>query len=155
MRPDRADMAQGVGRLARVFEEALLEFGIDPGARDDAGAIMRPDLRLASLDDGVERGGIDIALLGQDRLERPHPKLQIGQLRDLARTVRVRMRMGMGIIGHSVASCGTVASLNQNRRSGEGRGPTDAPLLCAAAGLTGRAARVHYAGSALRTEPRP
>ena len=86
---DRADMAEGIGRLGRVFEQPLLEFGIDPGARHDPRAVMRPDLRLAGLDDRVERGGIDIALLGQDRFKRPDAELQIGEFRHLARAMRV------------------------------------------------------------------
>ena len=41
---------------------------------------MRPDLRLAGLDNPVEHGRIDIALFGQDRFERAHPQLHVGQL---------------------------------------------------------------------------
>ena len=85
MRPDRADIAERIGRLAGVFEQARLEVGIGPGARHDAGAVMRADLGLARLDDLVERGGIDIALLGQDGFERPHPQLQVRQIRSRAR----------------------------------------------------------------------
>src|SRR4051794_25496681 len=80
MAADRADEAERIGRLGRVREQPALEFGIAPGARDDTGAVMRPDLRLARLDDPVEHGRIDIALLGQDRFERAHPELHVRQL---------------------------------------------------------------------------
>ena len=43
MAADRADKPERIGRLGRVFEQPALEFGIGPGARDDAGAVMRPE----------------------------------------------------------------------------------------------------------------
>ncbi len=64
---ERADRVGGVG------DEAALELRIGPGLGDDAGADMRPDLGLVGVDDEVERLGIDIALLGQDRLRGPAP----------------------------------------------------------------------------------
>ena len=42
---------------------------------------MRADLGLVGLDDEIERLGIDVALLGQDGFQRPHPKLHLGQFR--------------------------------------------------------------------------
>ena len=68
-------------RLRRVGEQRLLEVRIGPGLGDDARAVVRADLGLVGLDDGVERGRIDVALLGQDRLERAHAQLRLGELR--------------------------------------------------------------------------
>src|SRR5262249_51722471 len=48
--------------------------------RDDAGPHVRAGLRLVVLDDEVEHGRIDVALLGQDRLEGAHPELRLGEL---------------------------------------------------------------------------
>ena len=72
---DRAD------RLGGIFQQRLLERRIDPGLGDDLGAVVRTDPGLIGLDDGVERGGIDITLLGQDRLQRAHAQLRLGQFR--------------------------------------------------------------------------
>ena len=70
-------------RRGRIVEQRLLEAGIAPGPGDDLRADVRADLGLVGLDDRVERGRIDIALLDQDRLERAHPKLHLRELRTL------------------------------------------------------------------------
>ena len=78
-----ADAAHGLeraDRLGRVVEQRLLEVRIAPGPGDHALADVRADLRLVGLDDQIERGGIDVALLGQDRLERAHAQLHLGEL---------------------------------------------------------------------------
>ncbi len=77
-RPAIAELRDG-GR--RVVEQALPVGRIGPRPGDDAGAVARPDLRLVGLDERIERGGIDVALLGEDRLQRAHAKLRLGELR--------------------------------------------------------------------------
>src|SRR4051812_40512090 len=42
---------------------------------------MRADLGLVGLDDGVERGRLDVAFLSQNRFERAHADLHFGQFR--------------------------------------------------------------------------
>ncbi len=66
--------------LARVVEQLAAEIGIDPGLGDGAGAAMRADLVLIGLDNGVERGRIDIAFFDQDGFQRAHPQLHFRQL---------------------------------------------------------------------------
>src|SRR3712207_7865860 len=53
-----------------VGQEPAAVRRLDPGLRDDAGAVVRSDLGLVGLDQGVERGRIDVALLDEDALER-------------------------------------------------------------------------------------
>ena len=79
--PTRLTRPSAADRLGGVGEQRALELGIDPGLGDDAGADVRADLGLVGLDDEVERGRIDVALLGQDGLQRAHPQLRLGQLR--------------------------------------------------------------------------
>src|SRR5262249_46174015 len=141
MRPDRADMSERIRRLGRVFEQALLEVGIDPGARHDARAVMRADLRLARLDDRVERGRLDIAFLGQDRFERPHPQLQVGQLRHLSRAMRVGM--GMRVVRHRNTSLSSRATLTK----------TGVPTKAGTHLPPGTAAECEYARSKLSYAP--
>jgi len=74
---DAADMAERADRLARVLDQRSLEIGIGPGLGDHAGAVMRTDLGLIGLHDGVQRGGIDIALFRQHRLQRAHAQLDL------------------------------------------------------------------------------
>jgi len=62
-------------RPSRVLEQCLPECWIGPRLGDDARAHCAADLGLVGFDDGVERGGLDIALLGQDRFERAHTEL--------------------------------------------------------------------------------
>jgi hypothetical protein len=76
-----ADMAQRRDRLAAVVKQGLLEGGIAPGPRHDAGAVVRADLGFIGLDDGIERTRLDITLFGQDRFERAHAQLGLGQFR--------------------------------------------------------------------------
>ena len=41
---------------------------------------MRTDFGFIKLDDAIERGGFDIPLLDQNRLERTHPKIHLGKI---------------------------------------------------------------------------
>ena len=77
---DAVEQTERGDRLAGVLEQRLLERRIAPGLGDDAGAVMRADLGLIGLDDGVERRRIDIALLGQHGFERAHAQLHFRQL---------------------------------------------------------------------------
>ena len=78
---DAAGEAERADRLRRILEQRALERRIGPGPGDDAGAVARPDPGLVGLDDHVERGRIDIALLGQHRFQRAHAQLHLGHLR--------------------------------------------------------------------------
>ena len=78
---DPVHQAERDDRLAGIGEQRLFERRIAPGLGDDAGAVMRADLGLVGLDDEVDRRGVDIALLGQHGLKRPHAQLHLGKLR--------------------------------------------------------------------------
>ena len=78
---DAADMAERADRLGRIIKQGAFELRIGPGLGDDARAIVRADPGLIGLHDGVERGRIDIALLGQHGLQRADAELDLGQLR--------------------------------------------------------------------------
>ena len=41
---------------------------------------MRADFSFIKLDDAVKRGGFDIPLLDQNRLDRAHPQLDLGKI---------------------------------------------------------------------------
>ena len=99
--PTRLMQAERSHRLAAVLEQRALERRIAPGLGDDAGAVVRADLGLVGLDDDVERGRVDIALLGQHGLERAHAQLHLGQLR--AVLVMIVMIVVM-ILRHGVLS---------------------------------------------------
>src|SRR5262249_30284473 len=79
MRRDRVEPAHRVCRRGPVLEQAALKLRIDPGPSDDLRPDMRADPGLEILDDLVEGGRVDIALLGQDRFERLHPELHFGE----------------------------------------------------------------------------
>ena len=79
--PTRLTWPSVLDRLGGVLQQGLLEGGIGPGLGDDLRAIVRADLGLVGLDDGVERGRLDIAFFGQDRLERAHAQLGLRQFR--------------------------------------------------------------------------
>jgi hypothetical protein len=63
----RAESGKG---LARVLKQLPAEVRIDPGLGDGARAAMRADFVLVGLDDGIERGRLDIAFFGQDGFQR-------------------------------------------------------------------------------------
>jgi hypothetical protein len=88
-----------------IGEQAPLEFGITPGFGDDASAVVRPDLGLIGLDDGVERGRIDIALFGKHRFQRAHAQLHFRQLRAVIVMIVVLMVVCHG--NRSGVSCST------------------------------------------------
>ena len=75
---DAIDQAERLHRPGRIRDQRLLERRIGPRLGDDAGAIVRADLGLASLDHDVERGRIDVALLRQHGLDRPDAQLHLG-----------------------------------------------------------------------------
>ena len=58
---DPADVAERAHGRGGVVQQSLLEGGVRPGLGDNLRAIMRADLGLVGLDDGVERGRLDIA----------------------------------------------------------------------------------------------
>ena len=84
--------------LVASSSSAFLKLGIGPGLGDDDRAVARADLGLVGLDDGVERGRIDVALLGQHGFQRAHAKLRLRQLR--AVLVIVVMVMIVVVSGH-------------------------------------------------------
>ena len=66
-----------------------MKAGIAPGFGDDALAVARTDLGLIGLDNDVERGRIDIALLAQNGFERAHAQLHLGEFRAVVMIVVV------------------------------------------------------------------
>jgi len=77
-RGDRRSPVAALGSVALVSQS---RHQLRPGAGDDAGPDMRADLGLVGVDDEVEGLGVDVALLGQDGLERAHPQFGFGQVR--------------------------------------------------------------------------
>src|ERR1700754_53991 len=61
---------------------------------------MRADPRFIGFDDGVERGRIDIALLGENGFERAHAQLHLGQFRAVL-VIVVVMMMTVVVLGSS------------------------------------------------------
>ncbi|MGY4418943.1 hypothetical protein ACVWY2_001368 [Bradyrhizobium sp. JR6.1] len=102
---DPADMAEGADRLAGVLEQRLLEGGIGPGLGDDPGAVMRADLRLIGLHDGVERGSLDVAFLGQDRFQRAHAQFGLRQFGMVVIVVVMIMFAHARRIGETAVLC--------------------------------------------------
>src|SRR5205814_2135589 len=66
---DPADMTEPTHGLGAILEQSLFESGIGPGLGHNLRAVVRADFRFIGLDDGIERGRLDVAFLGQDRLE--------------------------------------------------------------------------------------
>ena len=97
---DPAHVAELAHRLGGVVEQRPLECGIAPGLGDDTRAVVRADLGLVGLDDGVERGRIDVAFLGQDGLQRAHAQLHLGEFR----AVLVMMLLVVIVPGHGEPS---------------------------------------------------
>ena len=85
---DAAHVAHRGDRLGGVRQQRLLERRIGPGLGDHDRAVPRSDLGLVGLDDGVERGRVDIALLGQHGFQRADAKLRLRQLRAVLVVVR-------------------------------------------------------------------
>ena len=63
--------------LVASSSSAFLKCRVGPGLGDDDGAVPRADLGLVGLDDGVERGRVDVALFGQDGFQRADAKLRL------------------------------------------------------------------------------
>ena len=78
---DPADVAERTDRLGRVFQQRLFESRIGPRLGDDPRAIVGADLGFIGLDDGIERRGIDVSLLGQNGFQRSHAQFGFGEFR--------------------------------------------------------------------------
>src|SRR5689334_22456093 len=78
---DAALMAERAYRLRAVVEQRPLERGVVPSLRHHARAGVRAYLGLIGLDDQIERGRVDISLLGQHGLQRAYAQLRLGELR--------------------------------------------------------------------------
>ena len=85
-----------------------LKSAIDPRPGDHARAVAWADLVLVGLDQLIERGRIDVALLGQQRLERAHPQLDVAELGELAVIVVVMVVAHTSILD---AACSHAESL--------------------------------------------
>ena len=72
-----AAVAERRDRRGGVAAQPLAELGVDPRPGHDPGTVARPDPGLVGVDQLVERGRVDVALLGQQRLERPHPDVHL------------------------------------------------------------------------------
>jgi hypothetical protein len=81
-----AELCDGARGIA---QQAIPIVSVHPRARDDASAVARADFRLICVDQQVECGGIDIALLGQQSLERPNAALGLGEVAVLGVIVSV------------------------------------------------------------------
>ena len=80
--PTRLTWPSVLTALLASSSSGTLEGRIGPGFGDHLRAVVRADLGFIGLDDGIERGGIDVALFGQDRLERAHAQFGLGQFRN-------------------------------------------------------------------------
>ena len=67
--------------LVASSSSAFLKPGSVQALATTTRAVARADLGLVGLDDGVERGRVDIALLGQHGFQRADAKLRLRQLR--------------------------------------------------------------------------
>ena len=76
-----ADVTKRTHGLGGVIQQGPLESRIGPGFGNNLGAIVGTDFGFVGLDDGIERGRIDIAFLGQHGLERAHAQFGLGQFR--------------------------------------------------------------------------
>ena len=84
--------------LVASASSAFLNSGSAQALATTTGAVVRADPGLIGLDDGVERRGIDVALLGQHGFQRAHAQLRLGQLR--AVLVVMVMMMVVIVSGH-------------------------------------------------------
>ncbi len=101
-------------RWRRILEQAGAKGGIGPGPRHHAGAVARPDLGLIGFDQEIERCRIDVALFGQDGLERAHAQLGLGQFRMI-------VMMMVIVVGHAVKDRRNIQSMSRQwPRSGAG-----------------------------------
>src|SRR6516164_11632980 len=107
-----------IDSVGRVRQQSPLEVGIDPGARDDARPDMRADFGLEILDDLIEGGWVDVALLGQDRFECLHSKLHLRELGAMIVVVRVVCRHGRPLLATSRRLAQPAVRFNSAWRSG-------------------------------------
>ena len=89
--PQRSDGRGG------VLQQPVPKFRVAPRVRDHPCAVARPDLGLVGVDQEIQRRGIDIALVGQQSLERADPQLQRREFAALVVVEMVVLRMGVVI----------------------------------------------------------
>src|ERR1700730_6389573 len=106
-------VAHGARGLGCIFEERPLERGGAPGSRDDARAIVGTDFGLIGLDNEIEVGGIDVALLRQNRVRRAPPRLRLGKLGAVGVLIMgvliVGVLMIVDVCGHGIVKTFTVS----------------------------------------------
>lgn len=76
-----AEVAKRADCRSGILHQPVAKRGIAPGAGDNMRAVAGADPCLVGFDQNVERGRIDIALLDQDRFERPHTRVGLRQIR--------------------------------------------------------------------------
>src|SRR5262245_37819261 len=124
---DATDVAQGRHGLRGVSKQGLFECRVAPGLSDDSGAVAWSDPGLVGLDNGIERGRIDIALFGQHGFQRAHSQLGFRKLGMVVvvlghvPTIKQKVRLCAIIGGMSVAHMAALADRIDRLTSGVGR----------------------------------
>src|ERR1700722_17990024 len=101
---DAADQAKRLHRFGRIRQQRLLECRIGPRLGDDGRSGMGADPGFISFDHGVVRGRIDVALLGEHRLQRADAKLHLGQFRGMGGMIGMVV-----VVRHSALSVPDIA----------------------------------------------
>jgi hypothetical protein len=121
-----AQLLDGVGA---VREQPLAVRWIDPRARHDLGAVVRPDVLLVGADDAVDRVAGDELLLHQQGLERADAEGQ--QRLRLAVVMAMLVAVFVRVVGgtHVVLLAGAAGSRYRSHRSmwTFARGSAEAP----------------------------
>ena len=80
----------------RVAHQPVVEGPIGPRPRHHTGSVARADARLVGVDQHVQRGRVDVALLRQHGFERANTQVHLAELA----VVAVRMRVVV-VVGHA------------------------------------------------------
>jgi hypothetical protein len=94
---ERGDGRRGIG------QQPFAKGRVDPGPRHHARAVARADAGLVGVDQRVERGGVDVALLREHGFERAHAQVHLAEF---AVVVAVIAIMGMPVAVRGVVMTG-------------------------------------------------
>ena len=100
---DAVDQAERDDRLAGIGEQRRLNAGSLHALATTRAPLCGPTLVSIGLDDDVDRGRVDIALLGQHGFQRAHAQLHLGKLRAMLVVIVIVMVVVLMVLHHAAS----------------------------------------------------
>ena len=89
-------MTERADRFARILQQGFFEGGVSPRLGDNPRTVVWANFRFIGLNDGVQRGRLDISLFSQNCLQRADAQFSLGEFRMIVVVMMIVIVIGHG-----------------------------------------------------------